>query len=593
MTTPDDALARARVALAKHFGFPDFRGGQLDAVRGVLTGRDTLVLMPTGGGKSLCYQVPALALDGLTLVISPLISLMLDQVGALRARGIAAEFINSTLPPGRAAEILAAASAGELKLLYVAPERLETPSFASRLRDLGIALLAVDEAHCISQWGYDFRPAYLRVGAVRRVLGCPVIALTATATPEVRRDIVLRLNLQNPVVVAGGYDRQNLGWHVTPAHDDATKDRTMIALLRAQRDGVGVVYANTRKTVESVADLLNRSGVRAAGYHGGMSAPDRERLQQAFMTEKVRVVVATNAFGMGVDKPNVRIVVHFAMPGNLEAYYQEGGRAGRDGAHGDCHLLHGPDDRLTHEFLIDQAHPARATIQDAWHALLSCAGSGREVRITPAELARRTPGLRGEAQADAVLRAFADGGVVRIDAADRAGGRWVRLLASEARIARELGAEGDGGDRALLERLTAVLGPRALAGASLSPGQLERLGADAPSRMTALSRRGFLEWSARSQQRRVRLLTRCEPRHLPLEWQELQRRRAREERRLRYMEEYALTTACRRGFVLRYFGDPAAMDRCHDCDNCRRGANGGVLGRSIGAVRERIARRLG
>ncbi|MGH7505646.1 MAG: RecQ family ATP-dependent DNA helicase, partial [Longimicrobiales bacterium] len=207
----EQALERARAALARHFGFPDFRGGQLDAVRGVLSGRDTLVLMPTGGGKSLCYQVPALALSGLTLVVSPLISLMLDQVEALRARGVAAAFINSTLPPAEARETLARAERGELKLLYVAPERLETPSFAARLPSLGIALLAIDEAHCISQWGYDFRPAYLRVGAVRRVLGCPVIALTATATPEVRRDIIGRLILRDPVIVARGFDRTNLG----------------------------------------------------------------------------------------------------------------------------------------------------------------------------------------------------------------------------------------------------------------------------------------------------------------------------------------------------------------------------------------------
>jgi ATP-dependent DNA helicase RecQ len=590
---PEDALARARAALARHFGYADFRGGQLDAVRGVLSGRDTLVLMPTGGGKSVCYQVPALVLPGLTLVISPLISLMLDQVEGLKARGVAAAFINSTLPPGRAAEILAAAERGALKLLYVAPERLETPAFAARLRGLGVALLAVDEAHCISQWGYDFRPSYLRVGAVRRLVGCPVIALTATATPEVRRDIVARLELRDPVLIAGGFDRANLGWRVVPSRDDATKDRTLIERVRAQRAGVSVVYATTRKTVEAIADLLNRSGVRTAGYHAGLSGAERQRLQEAFMKETVRAVVATNAFGMGIDKPNVRLVVHFAMPGTLEAYYQEAGRAGRDGEHAECILLHGPDDRLTHEFLIDQAHPPRSTLQEAWDALLSGAGGKRELWLTPADLARRAPAVRGETQAEAILRSFVDGGVVRCDAADGAGSNRVRLVATAARIDRELNDARHAQDRALLAALASLLGPRALRGVALTPGQLAGLGSDAPARLTRLCALGFLEWTPRSQRRRLRLLTRCEGRHLPLDWHELERRRRREERRLHYMEEYALTHVCRRGFVLRYFGDPAAMERCTDCDNCVGGAGyGPAFAQRLRRLRSRLGRQF-
>jgi ATP-dependent DNA helicase RecQ len=565
-TKLDEALERARSALERHFGFPDFRGGQLDAVAGVLAGRDTLVLMPTGGGKSLCYQVPALALPGLTLVISPLISLMLDQVEALRARGVAAAFINSTLPPAEAKATLERAESGRLKLLYVAPERLETPSFAARLSALGISLIAVDEAHCISQWGYDFRPAYLRVGAVRRIVSCPVIALTATATPEVRRDIVSRLRLDDPVVVAKGYDRANLGWHVIPSRDDAAKDSALVSLIRAERSGVAVVYASTRKTVDALADLLNRSRIRAAGYHAGVPASERARLQEAFMSEAVRVVVATNAFGMGIDKPNVRLVVHFAMPGTLEAYYQEAGRAGRDRDHARCVLLYGPDDRLTHEFLIDQAHPPRATICDTWTALVASCGSAGSATLSPAELASRTPGLRGQAQAESVLRILADGGVLRIDGADRTGARRIRIVASEPRIARELADEH--ADRALLVAVRRLLGPRAVRGATLSPGELAGLGEDAAGRLERLRQRGLVEWAERSARRRIRLVVRCEPRYLPLDWHEIERRRAREERRLRYMEEYALTGGCRRAFVLRYFGESNVRDRCVDCDNC-------------------------
>lgn len=253
---PPSVLDRARAALERYFGFADFRGGQGDAIGAVLARRDVLVLMPTGGGKSLCYQVPAAVLDGMTLVVSPLISLMQDQVGALVARGIPAAFINSSIPPADIAARLEAAERGELKLLYVAPERFASGTFMQRLQRLRVQLLAVDEAHCISQWGYDFRPAYLRLGVLRDVLRCPTIALTATATPEVRRDICHRLRLDRPVVVARGFDRSNLSWHVLAASSDAVKDHMLRALLRREKEGVAVVYAPTRKAVDSLTDLL-------------------------------------------------------------------------------------------------------------------------------------------------------------------------------------------------------------------------------------------------------------------------------------------------------------------------------------------------
>jgi ATP-dependent DNA helicase RecQ len=375
--------------------------------------------------------------------------------------------------------------------------------------------------------------------------------------------------MRDPVIVARGFNRTNLGWHVVPAREDSEKDHALGSLLQAQRDGVSVVYTTTRKTVDALTDLLNRSGIRAAGYHAGIPGPERQRMQEAFMKEKVRVVVATNAFGMGIDKPNVRLVVHFAMPGNLEGYYQEAGRAGRDGQHGTCVLLHAPDDRLTHEFLIDQAHPPRRTIQDCWDALLTAASSDRTVWLTPAELARRATAVRGAAQAETILRSLLDGGALRIDAHDASAANRVRLIASEQRIGSQLGSPARDQDRALLAAVSACLRGRAYTGANLTPGQLSSLGDDAPARLTRLAREGFIEWTQRSARRRIRLLLRCEGRHLPLDWHELERRRVREERRLRYMEEYALTNECRRGFVLRYFGDPEAMSSCADCDNCR------------------------
>jgi len=349
----------ARAVLKQYFGYDDFRGGQRDAVAAALSGRDLLVLMPTGGGKSLCYQVPALTREGLTIVVSPLISLMKDQVDALRRVGAPAALLNSTLPRDQADATIEAAKRGELKLLYVAPERFDAESFRTVLPDLGVTMLAVDEAHCVSQWGHDFRPSYLRLGAVREQLGCPVVALTATATNDVRDDIVKQLRLRDPHVIVRGFDRANLHWSVVGAEDRNRKDMLLLRMLRAQEDGCAIAYAPTRKGVDSLTDLCRRAGLSAIAYHAGLGADDRERLQDDFMNERARVVVATCAFGMGIDKPNVRLVVHYTMSGSLEAYYQEAGRASRDGRPGRCVLLYAPGDRQVHDFMIDQTHPPK------------------------------------------------------------------------------------------------------------------------------------------------------------------------------------------------------------------------------------------
>jgi len=364
-----ERLHQAREVLQRHWGYPDFRRGQDQAVANVLSGGDSLTIMPTGGGKSLCYQVPALVLPGLTVVVSPLISLMKDQVDTLEAAGLPATLINSSISPSEIDARLAAAERGEVKLLYVAPERFDGDRFVQRLARLPVSLFAVDEAHCVSEWGHDFRPSYLRLGRVRAAIGNPPIAaLTATATEEVRRDIVRQLGLHEPRTLVAGFDRRNLVWHVLKAKNDSEKDRLLLKLLRG-REGSAVVYASSRKNVDALTALLRGAGLSAVGYHAGLPPADRKAIQDRFMSGAAPVVVATNAFGMGIDKPDVRIVVHYNMPGNLEAYYQEAGRAGRDGGPADCVLLHAYPDRFIHDFFLENANPPRAAVEGLLEAL--------------------------------------------------------------------------------------------------------------------------------------------------------------------------------------------------------------------------------
>jgi len=562
-------LDDAREALRRTFGYPDFRGGQGDAIAAVLAGRDVLVLMPTGGGKSLCYQVPALVLPHPTLVVSPLISLMLDQVDALVGAGVAATFINSTLSDAEAQSRLEAVEAGRIRLLYVAPERFDSPRFGDRLRRLRVSLLAVDEAHCISQWGHDFRPSYLRLGEVRAALGCPVIALTATATPEVRNDIRIQLQLRDPTIVARGFDRTNLHWRVVPARDDAEKDRLLLSLLKRRAgDGVAIVYAATRKAVDGLADYLNRCGVRASGYHAGIADSERRRLQDAFMAEEAGVVVATNAFGMGIDKPNVRLVAHYQISGSLESYYQEAGRAGRDGAPADCVLLFAERDALTHRFLIDQAHPSREVVEAVARAAYAIAVDGE---AAVADVARKAREAKGEGQVRSALRILEEAGIVcRADG--RAAAR-LRLIASPSRIRRELGTPGRERELGFLRALwSAAGGDVAYEGIEVDRSTLSRCapaGEDPHRLLDALAAEGFLEWDPWPARDRIRLAEGVDPRRLPVDWRALAAGRRREEEKLASMIRYARHRGCRRGYVLRYFGDPAAMDRCDTCDNCR------------------------
>lgn len=353
MTTDVLTMEQAQQLLQKYYGYPDFREGQRRIVASVLSGADTLGIMPTGGGKSICYQIPALMLPGLTLVVSPLISLMKDQVDALTATGISAAYINSTLSGKEVNDRIRAARRGELKLLYVAPERLELDWFREEMSGLTISCVAVDEAHCVSQWGHDFRTSYLAVSPfVESLSQRPILAaFTATATPEVMDDMIRLLRLDTPEVFVTGLGRDNLSMSVLRGEN---KKDFVLNYANTHAHQPGIVYAATRKEVDDLYERLSRSGIPAGRYHAGLADKEREESQEAFLYDDIRVMVATNAFGMGIDKSNVRYVIHYNMPKNMEAYVQEAGRAGRDGEPSDCILLFSPQDIMTQKFLIEQ-----------------------------------------------------------------------------------------------------------------------------------------------------------------------------------------------------------------------------------------------
>lgn len=350
---PKADLNKAREYLQKYYGYPDFREGQKKIVASLLEGRDTLGIMPTGGGKSICYQIPALMLPGLTLVVSPLISLMKDQVDALLSAGVAAAYINSTLTGKEVNERIRAAGRGELKLLYVAPERLELDWFRDEMARLPISCVAVDEAHCVSQWGHDFRTSYLSVAPfVKSLPDRPILAaFTATATPEVMEDMQRLLRLEEPQVFVTGLGRDNL--HMSVLRGENKREYVQDYAAHHAHES-GIIYAATRKEVDDLCQRLQMRGLAAGRYHAGMSDEERSSSQEAFLYDDIRVIVATNAFGMGIDKSNVRYVIHYNMPKNMESYVQEAGRAGRDGEPSQCILLFSAQDIMTQKFLIEQ-----------------------------------------------------------------------------------------------------------------------------------------------------------------------------------------------------------------------------------------------
>jgi ATP-dependent DNA helicase RecQ len=392
---PDDD--RLRLELRERFGHPDFRPGQIDVVRAVLAGKPTLAVMPTGSGKSLCYQLPSLLLPGVTLVVSPLVSLMKDQVDQLGQRSIPAAYVNSSQPESVRAETERGLAAGRYRLIYVAPERFRSPAFRRSVSQVQVSLLAIDEAHCISEWGHAFRPDYERLGEAVAEFGAPrVLALTATATRDVRSDIVRALRLRHPVVVVTGFDRPNIHLEVHELASEAEKRDSITAAVKKCRPAI--VYANTRRQAMTLARTLVMSDVRAAPYHAGLELKERQRTQEGFFQGDYDVVTATNAFGLGIDKRDVRLVLHAAIPRSIEAYYQEIGRAGRDGADACAGMFFVPSDIYDLRRLLNQATPPPALVE----ALYSRLASSR-IPVPISRLAINLPGSPSTPQINAAL----------------------------------------------------------------------------------------------------------------------------------------------------------------------------------------------
>ncbi len=423
-----DSLGDLSKALAQHSDLTGFRPGQAEAIAHVVAGRDSLVVMPTGSGKSLVYQLPALMRPGLTLVVSPLVALMKDQVDSLVAAGKPATYINSSLDGEEVARRIAAMSVGRYKLVYVAPERLRNRAFTRALAEITVRLVAVDEAHCISQWGHDFRPDYLHLRAAIEAIGRPpIVALTATATPEVQDDIIAQLGLHDAARTVTGFNRPNLAFEVRATDDDAAKLRELRHLLEST-PGSAIVYTGTRKEAESVHTFVQGLGIPSQYYHAGLDTESRRTAQDTFMLGQAQVIVATNAFGMGVDKPDIRLVVHYSIPSAIEAYYQEAGRAGRDGLPARCVLLYSPKDRALQEWFIDNDAPTETELRGLLASIHRAARRDGQARLSEWDLARHARlndvkvrvGLRQLEEVGAVTRLGDDLGVMYLEVAEDA-----------------------------------------------------------------------------------------------------------------------------------------------------------------------------
>ena len=559
--------------LKRHWGYAAFRPKQEEVIACALRGEDALALLPTGGGKSLCYQVPALCMGKLCIVISPLIALMKDQVQGLRKRGIAAKAITAGMKHVEVENTLEAAALGKLSFLYVSPERLSTDLFLGHLPRMPLGLITVDEAHCISQWGYDFRPAYLRIAELREKMpNVPLLALTASATPEVAHDIMAKLAFRKPQLLHGSFARPELVLWISRGEDRMGR---MLKILR-ELPGSTIVYARERKSTLRIAQLLAQHGISAAAYHAGLPSEERDRIQRAWTEGSTRVVAATNAFGMGIDKADVRCVIHLEPPPDLESYYQEAGRGGRDGQTAHAFLLTGPGDRERAEERLNQSFPTLDEVRRVYqsladsHSIALGSGLNEAYAIDIASLAKRTS-LRAPVVANS-LKALELGGYLALSDGAHSPSR-VFITTDPSNVYRTRMNDSQHGP--MLEALLRMHGGLYEEPVLIDEARLARhIGKDhgtVVKQLQTLERMGILSYHPRSDAPNATfLIPRADAARLHLDPAALRDRQRRAAERLKAMQDYvASNSTCRMKMLLNYFGEPLEHD-CGRCDVCAR-----------------------
>ncbi len=578
--------------LQKHlqrFGLNQFRPGQREVIEAIVQRRDCLCIMPTGGGKSLCFQLPAVMRAGVAIVISPLIALMKDQVDSLSEQGLSATFVNSALSVGEQRQRIDRMVRGEYDLVYIAPERLRNQYFRDALRDTEVQLLAVDEVHCISQWGHDFRTDYSRLGEFRERLGNPqTIALTATATPEVREDVLVQLGLSDPAVFITGFARPNLRFEALHPDSQPQKQKLLVKLL-AQAEGPAIVYVSTRKACEEIVDLVtDKFPGSVALYHAGLEADERRDVQEAFMSGDIGVIAATNAFGMGIDKADLRMVVHYNMPGSLEAYYQEAGRAGRDGQPARCVMLFSYADRFIQQFFIENRYPPAEAVQRIYDYLRRQERDPIEMTLQELkETLRLSIGAEGVGAAEKLL---ADAGAIRrLDSQQNKASVWldsdlpslVDLLPKEARTQRKV-----------LRGLEEIVGRRRSQQVCFHlPELISRTELEKESVTRALreiTKLPQVDYVPAFRGRAVHVVDRDREFHsLDIDFVEINRRKQAELDKLEQVIRYSCGNSCRQRFILGYFGEPGAVD-CGFCDQCNNSGRAMLPSHEVFVVDETI-----
>ena len=564
------------------FGLKSFRRGQQDVVQSVLDGLDVLCVMPTGGGKSLCYQLPTIAREGTTIVISPLIALMKDQVDALMERGIPTTLINSSISAEEQQNRIHQMRSGKYKMVYIAPERLRSSAFMRAVQETNIQLLAVDEAHCISQWGHDFRPDYARLGRFRERLGNPqTIALTATATSLVRDDICRVLGFENPATFISGFARDNLSLNVESISSNVARDQRLVEFL-GQTEGAGIIYASTRKNCEHIVELLTDSLDRKIEfYHAGLLPERRRQVQDAFMTGKVPIVVATNAFGMGIDKADLRFVLHYNLPGSIEAYYQEAGRAGRDGKPSECLLFYSFQDRFIQEFFIENSYPSREIVKSVYDYL-------RAIEADPIELTlqevKEELGVSVGTEAISTCENLLEkaGVLERLDSQqnmaaikiDTSLPSLVDYLPKDAKVQRKV-------LRALEKRVGSLRGERVYFSPKQMATDLDMKWEAIARAIRQISKLDVVDYVPPFRGRALHLLSRDKKfQELEIDFSELERRKKAEYQKLESMIRFASTNRCRQLEILKYFGD-SDIRTCGRCDNCSANPKVAVAGNEL------------